>query len=204
MSAITPGAVPRPGEHPAGATRRAATPAPRRTSSARFLGPLLAVAVIALGVTGVQHLAVERGWTEASSWLRTALDRPHGLEPSVPVLILAVVVGTIGLALVWSAISPPRRSHRLADTSEGDDVGVVDLWVDGSATRDLVADVVDRCAGVLDSDVGLRRGGKVVVAALVLPGSARQVKGEIAEAVADRLRDLAPRRLVVKVREEVA
>lgn len=177
-------------------------PAPRRTTAARFLGPLLAVGLVALGVVGIQALAASQDWTREQSWLRSATDSLDGLEPSTGVLVVVTIAGVVGLLLLVTALAPPRRSHRYAGGADG-----AELWITAGALAVVAGDAADRAEGVLTASARpTRRGVRVTAVARGADDKARrdELEKSVHAAVTDRLGDLPAGRVRVDVQEETA
>ena len=101
-------------------TRHRFAPAKEATRTARvgWLGILLAVLAVVLGVLCVREALVAKGTIQAKPWLARAADKFNGLAPSVGLAVLGVVVALIGLWLVVLAFGRRRRT-RLALTFPG-------------------------------------------------------------------------------------
>lgn len=177
-------------------------PPPRRTPLARFLGPLLAIALVALGVVGIQALAASQQWTREQSWITAVVDSLDGLEPTTGVLVVVSLAGVIGLVLLLTAIAPPRRSHRYAGGDDG-----AELWITADALAEVAADAADRADGVLTATArATRRGVRVTAVARGAEDKGRhgEIEKTVRSAVTDRLGDLPAGRLHVNVKEETA
>lgn len=183
-------------------SRLIAGPAPRRTASARVLGPVLGLVLIAVGVIGVQHLAAVQGWTTQASWATGVAEWLDGQGPEGTLLALVTVLGLLGVVLLGSALSLPRRSHRYAGGEDD-----VELWITGGALAAVAADAADRAEGVLSARAEASRRG-VRVRVVGRDADRRERRTEIAEAVRgavqERLGDLPAGRIKVDVKEETS
>jgi hypothetical protein len=94
-------------------SRHRFAPAKDATSAGRvgWLGILLAVVAIVLGVLCVREALVAKGTINAKPWLARAADKFDGLAPSVGLAVLGVVVALIGLWLVVLAFWRRRRTR---------------------------------------------------------------------------------------------
>jgi len=102
--------------------RQTFTPAKDATRTARvgWLGVLLAVAVVVLGVLCVREALVADGRIDARPWLAPAVDDLDGVGPSVGLAVLGVVVALVGLWLVGLAFGRrPRTRLAVASAASG-------------------------------------------------------------------------------------
>ncbi len=85
---------------------------------APFVGELVALLVVALGVVGVQEALVRSGLLDATSWSSAAVDAVDGLRVATWVLVagvLLVVAGVFVLPLAFRR-RPRKTVQLLADT----------------------------------------------------------------------------------------
>lgn len=167
---------------------------PVGTGQAAWIGQLVALVLIVVGVVGIREAALAVGWTSGSSWVESLARRAdHGYGRSgwlVPIGIVAVV---LGVWLVVVAVRPrPKKTLALASGT-----GVF-------LTRRGIQNLVHRCAddvdGVTAVQVDASRRRVVVRVTATDPGS---VGPAVTAAVTQRLQALTnPPTVAVKTRRE--
>lgn len=149
------------------------TPAPRARPRAALTGALVAVALAALAAVGIHDLLVAQGWSRGSSWIDTAVHRVDGLGPSGVTSAVGVAAVLLGLALVWAAIAPARRTHDLAPADD------VDVWVSRAALRKLAVDAAEETPGVESAEASVSRRAVRVRYRTPDPSSAETVRANV-------------------------
>lgn len=93
--------------------------APVGTGASPLVAQLVALGLVALGVVAVQHLLVQLGAVQGTSWAVSALESADGLEgSSVLVLVVGVVAVVLGLLLLPVALRPrPRKGLAVRATT---------------------------------------------------------------------------------------
>ncbi|MBO9553230.1 hypothetical protein [Cellulomonas sp.] len=159
-----------------------------RTARAGWLGIVLAVLVVTLGVLCVREALVADARIDGRPWLAPAVDGLDGLGPSVALAATGVVVALVGLWLVLQAFGRRRRTRlpvsvpgSAAGAPTGTTIGVVDA---ARLARVAALDVDD----VLDARATANR-RTVTVTVTVPPGV--QVDAPVRTAVAAQLAPLS-------------
>jgi len=119
---------------------------PRRQPLVALAGPIGALLVLGTAGVVVRDAIVALGWSAGSPWLPDALQRLDGLAPSAALGAVGLGLALIGSALVAIALSPGRRRHLALRTTSGQPV-----WVHRDTVAELVRDVADRSAGVVET-----------------------------------------------------
>ena len=171
-----------------------------RAARAGWLGIVLAVLVVTLGVLCVRDALVADGRVDGRPWLAPAVDGLDGLGPSVAVAAAGVVVALLGLWFVLQAFGRRTRTRlpvSAAGSGDGRPSGVTIGVVDAARLARVAALDVD---DVLDARATANR-RTVTVTVTVPPGT--QVDEPVRAAVAAQLAPLsAP--LAVKVVSRVS
>lgn len=123
---------------------------PRSRPGALAVGPIIAVAFIAIAVVAVQNLAVVQGWTSGTSWTTATADAVDGLTATWWVVAIGVVLALIGLWLVIVALKPRGRSH-LETALDGD------IWLTESAVSALAVSAAEDVASVASATAKVSR-----------------------------------------------
>lgn len=151
-------------------------PGPRALPAAAWLGPLVALVLIALGVVLVQE-ALARWGVVATSWLGSALTSIDGMRAGTWAVPAGVVLVLLGLLVLLVALKPRRRTHVHVD-------GEADLWMTPAALSALARDAAEGVPGVARVSVAASRSAVKVRAAAEHP---EHVTEPVQEAVASRL-----------------
>ena len=182
---------------PADAAMQAAKP-PVGVGASPLVGQLVAVALVALGVVGVQALLSSTGAIAQQSWITGALDAVDGTASDAPVvLVVAVVALVLGLVVLPVAFKRrPRKSIELAAHT-----GV------RLRTRDLsrvASAAIEGADGVTDAKVrATRRKLRVVVTSVASKERNSALVEDVERRLAPTLEALESRpRLAVSVRNE--
>ena len=103
-------------------------PAPAATRAGRvgWVGVVLALLVVALGVLVVRDALVIGGQIDGATWLVPVVDGADGLEPSTASTAVGVVVALLGLWLVFVALGRRVRTRLPLDVP-GATIGIADL-----------------------------------------------------------------------------
>ncbi|WP_028049454.1 DUF6286 domain-containing protein [Cellulomonas sp. URHD0024] len=103
-------------------------PAPAATRAGRvgWVGVVLSLLVVALGVVVIRDALVIGGQVEGETWLLPVIDDADGLEPSVASTAVGVVVALLGLWLVFVALARRVRTRVPLDVP-GVTIGIADL-----------------------------------------------------------------------------
>lgn len=103
-------------------------PAPPATRAGRvgWIGIVLAVLVIALGVLVIRDALVIGGQIDGETWLVPLVDDTDGMEPSTVVSVVGGLVALLGLWLVLVALGRRVRT-RLPLDAPGTTIGISDL-----------------------------------------------------------------------------
>lgn len=167
---------------------------PVGTGQAAWIGQLVAVVLIVVGVIGIREAVLAAGWTSGSSWAASLARRAdHGYGHSVWLVPIGIVAVVLGVWLVIVAVRPrPKKTLALASGT-----GVF-------LTRRGIQNLVLRCAddvdGVTAAQVDATRRKVVVRVTATDPGS---VGAAVRVAVTERLQALTnPPAVSVKTRRE--
>ena len=159
-----------------GTPARPALPGPRALPAAAWLGPLVALVIIAAGVVLVQE-ALARWGVVTTSWLGSLLAGIDGMRAGTWVVPAGVVLVLVGLLVLLVALKPRRRTHVHVD-------GEADLWITPTALTALARDAAEGVPGVARVSVTGSRSAVKVRAAAERP---EDVADAVQEAVASRL-----------------
>ncbi|GAS95804.1 uncharacterized protein RMCC_2770 [Mycolicibacterium canariasense] len=96
-------------------------PAPGRvpvaTATARYIGVVLALVVLAAGVLAVREAGVTLGWITGTSWIGAAVTAVDGLHSQWWMVPAGAVALAAGAWLVFSALRPRRKTAIAVDAS---------------------------------------------------------------------------------------
>jgi hypothetical protein len=151
-------------------------PGPRARPAAGWLGPLVALLMIALGVVLVQE-ALARWGVVSTSWLGSFLTNVDGLRAGTWTVPAGVVLVLLGLLVLLAALKPRRRTHVRVD-------GEADLWMTPTALASLARDAAEGVPGVARVSATGSRSTVKVRAAAEHPAD---VAAAVEQAVTDRL-----------------
>ncbi|CDO05405.1 hypothetical protein C1S82_13210 [Mycolicibacterium cosmeticum] len=90
---------------------------PVATATARYIGVVLAVVLLAAGVLAVREAGVTLGWITGTSWIGTALTAVDGLRSQWWMVPAGAVALAAGAWLVFSALRPRRKTAIAVDAS---------------------------------------------------------------------------------------
>jgi hypothetical protein len=104
------------------------TPAPAATRAGRvgWIGVVLSLLVVALGVLVIRDALIIGGQIDGDTWLVPVVDGTDGLEPSAASTAVGVVVALLGLWLVIVALGRRVRTRLPLDVP-GVTIGIADL-----------------------------------------------------------------------------
>lgn len=160
---------------------------PRGASRAGWLGVVLSVVVLALGLVAVYDGITQLGWLDESPVLTPAVDTEVSVGRDLPTALLGVLLALTGLWLLWSALKPGRRRGAGLATSTG-------VWMSYRDLERLVAGTAEEVHGVVSARASVSRARARVSVQTTAP----EVAGEVQAAVTDRLGALErPPRLTV-------
>ncbi|ACQ81705.1 conserved hypothetical protein [Beutenbergia cavernae DSM 12333] len=165
-----------------------AAPAPRGAGATAVVGPLLAVAVLALALVLAHDALVGLGWLGGSPWLVAGARAVDGQEPTSAVGAIGLVVGLLGLTLLIAGLARrPRRAVRFRS-----DAGI---WMPLADLARFTSAQAREVPGVLHaSTVASRRGVRVQVRTTGDTQIAAAVESRLHAALAP----LAPLRISVR------
>jgi hypothetical protein len=156
---------------------------PVAAPAAATAGLLLALAVIALGIAGVQHASASAGWINESSWLDWIAGKAEVLRPADWMTYAGIAAAVIGLWLIATALSPRRPTH-LA-------VGDADIWIRPGDLARLAADTARSTSEVSTASAKSTRRSVKLTATAVTPETVQLVQS-LNAAVATRLQPVQP------------
>lgn len=168
--------------------------APVAAAAASRAAVVLALIVVALGVSAIRDALVDLGWIGGASWLRPVIDVLDGLRPATWTVAAGAILGVLGLILVVTAVLPRRKTALPVAAS-------TTAYLHRADVPKLANAAAREVPGVLDarSSASAR---KVVVRCRVT-GHAQELRQAVADAVAEQLDILRkPHRVVVRVRKE--
>lgn len=157
-------------------------PAPPATRAARvgWIGVLLSLVLVALGVLLIRDALVIGGQIHGSTWLVPLVDDADGLEPSTASTAAGVLVALLGLWLMVTALGRRRRTRVPLDVP-GATIGIADL-------ARLASSAAGDVPYVLSAHSSARR-TSVSVSVTALEGD--EVAADVQAAVQERLARLA-------------
>ncbi|GAB3823266.1 DUF6286 domain-containing protein [Kribbella italica] len=159
------------------------TKRPVAAPAAATAGLLLALAVIALGVAGVQHASSSAGWISESSWLDWIAGKAEVLRPADWMMYAGIPAALIGIWLIATALTPRRATH-LA-------VGDADVWIRPGDLARLAADTARATSEVSSASSKSNRRTVKLTATAVTPDTA-QLTQSLDTAIATRLQPVRP------------
>ena len=120
------------------------------------LAVLLGVLLVAFAVVAVRDLAVSQGWAQGEPWLAAGVRSLDGLEAGTATLVVATVVGLVGLLLLVIGVSPAQRRYVRATEA-------TQLWSTPAAIGEVARTAADRAPGVLAARVGRATRRRIVL-----------------------------------------
>ncbi len=162
------------------ATTSAPTPiagrVPVAAPAAGYVGTLIALLLLGLGVVGLRDGAVAAGWLDGREWTKNAVGWIDGLTFAVwmiPVGVLAIVVG---LWWLYAAVRPRRRTALAVDARSS-------VWIAPADVARLATAAAESVAGVLDARSSATLHKITVTARTTADGGDAPVESAIADAV---------------------
>lgn len=123
---------------------------PVNSSSLTVLGLLWALLLTALGAVGVHDALVAAGLFASPQWIGWVVDQVGELEPDTGLLVVATVVGLIGLVLLLLALRPRRKRGVAVGAESG-------TFLRHRHLSRLVAARVETLDGVVSAKASARR-----------------------------------------------
>ncbi|MFV9427708.1 DUF6286 domain-containing protein [Rhodococcus aetherivorans] len=156
---------------------------PVATPAAGFLGVVLAVILIALGIVALHDAVIAAGWLNGPLWIDAAIDWIDGLSFSSWMIPAGIAALLVGLWMVMCALKPRRKTAiEVAARSA--------VWIDPVDLARAASHVAERVPGVLSAHaVATRR--KMIITAEVTEASNTSIRTAIETAVRDVLAVLA-------------
>lgn len=173
----------------------AAAKQPAGMGPAAWVGIVVAVVVLAIGVFGVVEFLIGAGVIGGGSWVKSAATSINGTRPARWLIPAGIVLVALGLWLLVAALRPrPRRMVALQS-----DTGV---FMRPADTARVARSAASRVDGVADAHASANR-RSVTIRAEAINTDTGAVKAAIEQAVNDRLRVLvSPPKIRVTVRTE--
>jgi hypothetical protein len=159
------------------ATPAAASP-PVAAPAAGYVGTLIAVLLLGLGVVALRDGAVSAGWLDGKEWTKNAVGWVDGLTFAwwmIPVAIVAIVVG---LWWVYAAVRPRRRTAVAVAARSS-------VWIAPADLARLASAAAESVAGVLDARSSATLHRITVTAHTTADDGAADVESAITDAVRD-------------------
>ena len=163
---------------------------PKARPAASGVSLVLALALVGIAVVAVRDLAVDRGWTNGTSWTGDLVDRLDGLAAGVPAIVVGIVLALAGLWLLLTSVRPAARTHETTS-------GPSDVWITRSAVRAVATGAAEHTPGVAAATSRHRRGRVVVTVQSDRPGVAAEVETSVRTA----LEGLSTHDVVVRTEE---
>jgi hypothetical protein len=140
--------------------RAARTPVTARALAG--LGLLGGLVLVGLGAVAVHDVLVTVGALDRPRWIDWTVQRVDGWRVSPALLVVATVIGLVGLLLLWLALRPRRKRALRLDAEAG-------VYLRRRHLARLVAAGVENLDGVDSAEVAVK-GRRVSVRARALPG----------------------------------
>lgn len=190
MPAVTADA---PAAPPAPATKPAREP--RANPGSRWLGILIGLVLIAVGVLAGRELWVLNADTTWQSWLNPAFDFFRGLEFQPWMGWTGVALLVVGLLFLIAALKPRPHTHRELPSE-------VSVWVRPVDVARYITAHSRRMSGVKAARTSLKRRTATLTATTVAPEA--EVQPELERSVTERVQAAFGDTITVKVRTERA
>jgi hypothetical protein len=149
---------------------------PVAAPAAGYVGTLIAVLLLGLGVVALRDSAVSAGWLDGREWTKNAIGWLDGLTFAwwmIPAGVLAVVVG---LWWVYAALRPRRRTAVAIDAHSS-------IWIAPADLARLASHAAESVPGVLDARSSATLNRITVTAHTTSDGDATAVESTITDAV---------------------
>lgn len=152
--------------------------APVAAPAAGYVGTVIALLMLSLGVVALRDGAVSAGWLDGQQWTTSAIGWVDGLTFTwwmIPVGIVAILIGA------WSGYAAlrPRRRTAVAVTARSS------VWMAPADLARLASQAAEAVPGVLDARSSATLRKITVTAHTTADSGAAQVKSAIATAVSD-------------------
>lgn len=135
-----------------------AAPVPRRSPGAGYLGIVLAVLLLALGLLALYEGIVQAGWTDgAPPVLTEILQGPAVVGPHALTATVGVMLALLGLWLLWTALRPSGRTGFSLGGASG-------TWMTYGDLERIAVGTAEDCGGVLSARAHASRGRLAVQA----------------------------------------
>ncbi len=185
-----PAAVKPTASLPTGTQARTPVAAP----AAAVIGVLLALVVIAVGAVALREMLLGANAIAGPDWVTATARWVDGLQPATWLLPAGVGVVLVGLWWVWAAVKPRRRTEVALDGGAG-------VWMRAGDISRAAHATADSVAGTTTASARTSR-RRVTVTITATQAEADGLRGQVAEAVAERLAPLE-RTLSVKVKTTI-
>lgn len=157
---------------------RPTTARPQALPPAAAGGIVTSALLVGVGVVALQHFAVARGWTSGTSWTDATIESLDGLGASVLTTGVGVVAVLLGLAIVWLALKPARKTH-LQTPVEG-----AEVWISRSALRRMAEQAAERTGAVEEAEADVSRRSVKVTVRTLDPDCGNRVRENVESALA--------------------
>ncbi|MDX3005138.1 DUF6286 domain-containing protein [Kribbella solani] len=183
------------------AARPAAAKPPVARPAAGVLGVLGALAVIALGLTGIAETLRSAGLLRGQVIPATWYGRTLALHQSSWLPAAAITAIVLGALVLTITLKPCRRTHLAVHTSSTPSDASAMLWIRARDVARLAADAANRVDSVTGVSVTAKR--RTLRATVTTFGDSERVTGEVRAAVDDRLAAVTPSpRLRITLQED--
>jgi hypothetical protein len=176
---------------PAAATQPAPGKPPVAPPAAGYVGALIALLTLALGVVALRDAAVDFGWLTGTAWVDTAVSGLDGLTYQGWMLPVSVVAIVIGLWWVSAAIRPRRRTALAVPAATS-------VWIAKADLARLSSAAAQSVPGVLGSRASAS--SRTVTVTADVTGGDPALKAAITTAVADTIGGFTTTTPRIKVR----
>ena len=152
--------------------------APVATPAAGYVGTLIAVLILGLGVIALRDSAVSAGWLDGRPWITTVINWMDGLTFAwwmIPAGIAAILVGAWW---VYAALRPRRRTALAVNAASS-------VWIAPADLARLASRAAETVPGVLDARSSATLRKITVTAHTTADSGATQMKSAVVEAVRD-------------------
>lgn len=160
-----------------------------------WLGALLALAFLALGVVGVRDGLVYAGALGGQPWVAAASDHLDDQQPADWMLLAAAAALLVGIWLLTVALRPHRRNELQVQAATG-------VFLSTRSIRRIAIDAADRVDGV-DTTTASASRSRVTVQVTTWSDAPEQVQSAVTKEVTRRLQGLV-KPPTVRVRVEPA
>jgi len=166
---------------------------PKAHSWTTAVAVLLALLLVAAGIVGIHDLLAGQGWVAGGEWVPPVVSAFEGLRVTTWMVVVAVLVGLLGLWLVLLALKPRRRTHvRSADDG-------LDLWTSPKALAAIAGHAADRIPGVASATARAHR--RRIDVEVRADDGGRDVAPQVKQAVEHSLDGLTTQRVRVHRKE---